>query len=325
MKKITEFCAKHSTILIIIFLAIAIVYPLVAKTGYLLRLGITCLMYSSMAVSLNLIIGNLGQMTMGHSAFMGIGAYTAAILSTRLGLSSSFTLLAAVVVTGIFSLLLGLPVLKLKGYYLTVVTLGFCEIIRLVELNWTSLTRGALGISNIPSFSFFGNVFRNKQIIFYFALVLLIFTVLVIKNLLNSNIGLSIQAIKDDEIAASSLGINVFRVKMIAFIISGLLAGLVGAFYAHYVSYIDSTLFTTGKSMDFAIFAIFGGLGSIPGAIGGAIILTILPEALRFLATYRTFIYGVIIIILMLFKPEGILGNVSFKYIKQRQNMALED
>lgn len=325
MKKIWEFCARHSTAVLIVFAVIAIIYPFAAKTGYLLRLGITCLMYASLALSMNLIIGCLGQMTMAHSAFWGIGAYTAAIISTRFSVNSVGTFVIAMIITGAFSLLLGLPVLKLKGYYLTVVTLGFCEIVRLVELNWTSLTRGALGIMNIPALNAFGMYLKNKQLVFYVALLLLLITIIVIKNILDSPHGLSIYAIRDDEIAASSIGIDVFRNKITAFVVSGVLAGLMGAFYAHYMGYIDSTTYTTGQSMTFAIFAIFGGLGSIPGAIGGAMFLTIVPEVLRFLQRYRTFLYGIVIVLVTLFKPEGILGNVNFRYLKQRINMKKEE
>ena len=325
MQAILKFCAKYGRVMNGCLLVAAILFPLAVKSAYLVRLGITCLMYASLALSLNLVIGNLGQMSMGHAAFWGIGAYTAAILSTRLDMGAMGTVLAAIVVVGIFSMLLGIPVLKLKGYYLTVVTLGFCEIIRLVELNWNSLTRGALGISRIPPFRFFGITMKDKVTVFYIALAMLIFTILLLRTLLDSRQGLAIMAIRDDEIAAASVGINVFYHKMMAFTISGMVAGMMGAFYAHYASYIDSTLFTTGQSMNFAIFAIFGGLGSIPGAVGGAILLTVLPESLRSLDSYRTFLYGVIIVILMLVKPDGILGRVNFKYIAQRMNMEKED
>ena len=325
MQAILKFCAKYGRILNGCLLVVAILFPLAVKSAYLVRLGITCLMYAALALSLNLVIGNLGQMSMGHAAFWGIGAYTAAILSTRLGVGSVGTILAAIVVVGIFSMLLGIPVLKLKGYYLTVVTLGFCEIIRLVELNWNSLTRGALGISRIPPFRFLGITMKDKVSVFYIALAMLVFTILLLRTLLNSRQGLAIMAIRDDEIAAASVGIHVFHHKMMAFTISGMIAGMMGAFYAHYASYIDSTLFTTGQSMNFAIFAIFGGLGSIPGAVGGSILLTVLPESLRSLDSYRTFLYGVIIVIVMLVKPDGILGKVNFKYIAQRMNMEKED
>jgi len=325
MQRFLNFCAKYGRIISWCLLVLAILFPLAVKSAYLIRLGITCLMYAAVAMSLNLVIGNLGQMSMGHAAFWGIGAYTAAILSTKFSVDSVATVLSAIVVVGIFSLLLGIPVLKLKGYYLTVVTLGFCEIIRLVELNWSSLTRGALGISRIPAFRFFGITLKDKTAVFYIALVMLLFTIWVMRTLIQSKQGLAIMAIRDDEIAAASVGINVFFHKMLAFTVSGMIAGMMGAFYAHYASYIDSTLFTTGQSMNFAIFAIFGGLGSIPGAIGGTIALTVLPETLRFLDAYRTFLYGVIIVIIMLVKPDGILGKVNFTYIAQRLNMEKED
>ncbi|MCF0262331.1 MAG: branched-chain amino acid ABC transporter permease, partial [Sphaerochaetaceae bacterium] len=243
MKKILNFCTKYKKWIISFCLVFAIAYPWIFRSGYLIRVGVNCLMYASISLSLNLIIGNLGQMSMGHAAFWGIGAYTSAILSTKLGMGSIGTLLVTIVVVAVFSFLLGMPVLKLKGYYMTVVTLGFCEIIRLVELNWTSLTRGALGISRIPSFTFFGHKVTNKIAIFYMALGMLVVTVLILQALINSKHGLAILAIRDDEIAAQSIGINMFYHKMIAFVIAGVIAGVNGAFYARFSSYIDSNLF----------------------------------------------------------------------------------
>jgi len=324
MNKIFEFCAAHTWKLVCVLLALMIVFPFVFTSSYILRIAITVLMFTVLSLSLNLLIGYLGQMSMGHAAFWGIGAYTAAILSTRYHVSSLGTFLAAVVVAGLFGLLLGLPVLKLKGYYLTVVTLGFCEIIRLVELNWMGLTRGSLGIANIPPLNFFGRVFKSSRSVYFVALVLVILSVAVVHNLINSRIGLAVMAIRDDDVAATSVGVDVFRYKVMVFIIAGMLAGLAGAFYAHYISFIDPSGFTTGQSMDLVIIAIFGGLGSIPGAILGAAVLTILPETIRFLDEYRGMIYGVIIVIMMLVKPDGLLGNVNFKYIRQRMHMKQE-
>lgn len=325
MNKLFEFCAAHTWKLICALLALMVAFPFVFTSSYILRIAITVLMFTVLSLSLNLLIGYLGQMSMGHAAFWGIGAYTAAILSTRYHVSSLGTFLAAMVVAGLFGLLLGLPVLKLKGYYLTVVTLGFCEIIRLVELNWMDLTRGSLGIANIPSLNFFGHIFKSSRSVYFVALILVILTVIVVYNIVNSRIGLAIMAIRDDDVAATSVGINVFQYKVMVFIIAGMLAGLAGAFYAHYISFIDPSGFTTGQSMDLVIIAIFGGLGSIPGAVLGAAVLTILPETMRFLDEYRGMIYGVIIVIMMLVKPDGLLGSVNFKYIRQRMRMGQED
>lgn len=324
MERFWTLCARRRIAIIGGTLAFAFLFPLIFSSSYIQRIGIICLMYTMLALSLNLIVGFMGQMSMGHAAFWGIGAYTAALLSKHFGLSSVGTFLASMAVAGLFSLFLGLPVLKLKGYYLTIVTLGFCEIIRLVELNWMSLTNGSLGISNIAPLRFFGVTLKGSRNIYYVALALLIFTVFVIHSLVSSQVGLAIMAIRDDEVAASSVGINVFRFKVLTFVIAGMLAGLAGAFYAHYISYVDPSGFTTGQSMEFVTLAIFGGLGSIPGSILGAVALTILPETLRSLSEYRGLIYGIIIVVMMLVKPEGIMGNVNFKYIVQRLNMGKE-
>ncbi len=325
MNKIFEFCARHSAKLTVGLLVLMVAFPFVFTSSYVLRIAITVLMYIVLSLSLNLLIGYLGQMSMGHAAFWGIGAYTAAILSTRLNFSSLETFLCAMVIAGLFGLLLGLPVLKLKGYYLTVVTLGFCEIVRLVELNWMDLTRGSLGISAIPPLNFFGQVFKSSRSVYFVALVLVILTIYVVHSIINSRVGLAILSIRDDEVAASSIGIHVFRYKVMVFIIAGMLAGLAGAFYAHYISFIDPSGFTTSASLDLVILAIFGGLGSIPGAILGTTILTVLPEVMRGLMEYRGMIYGVIIVVMMLVKPDGLLGSVNFKYIRQRLQMKAAD
>ena len=149
-------------------------------------------------------------------------------------------------------------------------------------------------------------------------LVLVIVSALVVYSIVHSRIGLAITAIRDDDLAASSMGVNVARYKIMVFIISAMIAGVAGAFYAHYINFIDPSSFTTAASTDMLIMAIFGGLGSIPGTLLGASILTILPETIRALAEYRNLIYGFIIVILMLVKPDGLLGNIKFKYIKQR-------
>lgn len=319
MKRFLDACGRYGWIITAISLIGLIAFPYIVTSSYILRIAITVLMFIMLSLSLNLLVGHLGLMSMGHAAFWGIGAYTAAILSTRFNISSLGTFIAAIIISGFFGLILGLPVLKLKGYYLTVVTLGFCEIIRLVELNSMKLTNGPLGISRIPPLNFFGIVFKSSRRVYFVILVLVVLTVIVIYRLVNSRMGLAIMSIRDDDIAASSIGINVFTYKVMVFIISAMIAGVAGAFYAHYISYIDPTGFTTGQSMDLVVLAIFGGLGSIPGAILGAAALTILPETMRSLMEYRALMYGVLIVVLMMVKPEGILGNVNFNYVRQRQ------
>lgn len=268
--------------------------------------------------SLNLMVGYMGQMSFGHAAFMGIGAYTAAILTTTYDVPFFVAFILAGVVAGLFGLLLGLPVLKLKGYYFTIITMVFCEIVRVVELNWMSLTRGPLGIMAIPKPSFLGFEITTPRQFYFMILVLVALSTLVVSNLMKSRVGYAILAIRDDELAAEAMGIHVFRYKMIVFILSSLLVGLAGAFYATYTSYIDPSSFAAAQSNDMLVMVIFGGLGNTVGSFIGAISLSILPEALRDLAQYRQLIYGVLLVLLMMVKPQGLLGDINFKYIRQR-------
>lgn len=304
--------------LIIVALILTIFLPFAFPSKYVIRIGTMCLMYIMITLSLNLLVGYLGQMSFAHAAFMGIGAYTAAILLTTYKMPFSLAFIAAGLVAGLFGVLLGLPLLKLKGYYFTIVTMVFGEIIRVVELNWMSLTRGPLGIMNIPKPVIFGISITTPTQFYFMILALLIITVLVVNNLMNSRVGNAILAIRDDELAASAMGINVFKYKMIVFVISTILVGFAGAFFATYTRYIDPSSFSATQSNEMLVMVIFGGLGNIIGSFVGAIILTLLPELLRELMRYRLLIYGALLVLMMLIKPQGLMGDVNFRYIRQR-------
>lgn len=318
MNRILETIARNMAKIGILLVALLIAFPWVFRSAYVLRIMTVCMMYVMIALSINLLTGFLGLMTLGQAAFWGIGAYTAAILSTRLGLGMGLCIVASAFMAGLLSLLVALPTMRLKGYFLTVVTLGFGEIVRLVEMNWMDLTRGPLGIAAIPSPNLFGIDLSSNRQIYYVMLVLVVLAALLVYSIVHSRVGLAIMAIRDDDLAAASMGVNVTKYKIMVFMISTMIVGVAGAFYAHYINFIDPSSFTSAASTDMLVMAIFGGLGSIPGTILGASILTILPETIRGLAQYRNLVYGLIIVILMMVKPDGILGNVNFKYIKQR-------
>lgn len=209
--------------------------PLMVSSSYVIRIATLMLMYIMIASSLNLLTGFMGVMSLGHAAFWGIGAYTGAILSTRLGWGMGSCMLAAIVICGLFGLLLGSPVMKLKGYFMTIVTLGFCEIIRLIELNWSDLTRGSLGINNIPYPNFFGIVFKTPASKFYVILVLAIVTLYIVHAITDSRVGRAIISIREDDLAAASVGVNVVKYKLMVFVISAMIAGVAGVYYAHYI------------------------------------------------------------------------------------------
>ncbi|MDT3426221.1 branched-chain amino acid transport system permease protein [Paenibacillus forsythiae] len=317
MNRILACLARNQLLISLTVLALALLFPLVFPSQYSIRMATLCGMYIVLALSLNLITGYTGQVSLGHAAFFGIGAYTAAILATRFGLNFLFTFIAAAIVAGLAAFLLGLPTLKLKGHYLAMVTLGFCEIVRLVEMNWMGLTRGPLGILNIPPPSLWGFTIDAPIEYYYFIVALVVLTIKLVQNIVDSRVGKGLIAISEDEIAAEAMGINILRYKVMVFVISAALAGFAGAFYAQYMSYIDPTSFGTDQSISIFIMIIFGGLASIPGTIIGVIVLTLLPEVLRGLMDFRLIIYGLILIAMMLVKPEGLLGNINFTRIKK--------
>ena len=318
-RKIIEFLAIHQKVLTVISFAALIVFPfLFGGSSYIMNIAAMSLIYAVLALSLNFITGFLGITSLGHAAFFGIGAYTAALLSTKLGWTFLLTLLSSAVIAALFGFLLGLITLRVSGKYLAIVTIGFCEIARLVELNWYSLTRGPLGIMNIPAPVIFGHRFKTLTSKYFIILVLLGLTVLVVSRIANSRIGRAVSAIKSDNLVADVMGINVRNVQVMVFVISAAFAGMAGGFYAHYISFIDPNSFNYAKSVQILSMAILGGMGSIPGSIIGAIILTILPEALRNFLLLRQVIYGVVIIVIVLYRPAGLMGGFNLRYVSQQ-------
>ena len=310
MKKYIKPEAKTAICLLLIVLIAAL--PFYMPNKYFIRVATLCVMYSSLAMSLNLITGFMGQVSLGHAAFLGIGAYTTAILSDRMGWPFLVTMLCAVAVAGAFGVLIGVPSLRLKGSYLAIVTLGFCEVVRLTELNWMSLTRGPLGMTGIARPVIFGYQIKSNRDYYFLSLFLLAVILFLLHNLVNSYIGRAVMAVREDDIAADACGINVRRYKVMVFTVSSALTGMVGAFYAHYMRFIDPSAFNFEQSTSILSMVILGGLGGLPGSILGAVLLTILPEALRDMSNFRMLIYGLVIAVMMIFRPQGILGRTTF-------------
>jgi branched-chain amino acid transport system permease protein len=302
-------------------LALAALIPPLVNRPYITSIAINCMIFTTLCLSLNLITGFMNITSLGHAAFYGVGAYTAAILSTRLGIGFPFTFIAAMLTAAAAGLLLGLPSLRIQGRYLAIITLGFCEITRIIELNWMSLTRGPLGIPNIPGILIFG--IRLRPIARYFiALGMVALTIYVIHSILNSRLGRAVAAIRDDPVAAEAIGVPVFRYKLLIFSISSAFAGLAGAFYAHHISFIAPQNFSFDQSILYLGMIILGGMGSIPGSIIGALVLTIIPEMMRGLMEYRLIIYGLVIVIMLIIRPSGICGGFNLKHIAQRGRFA---
>jgi branched-chain amino acid transport system permease protein len=307
--EIRKWNVKVRILLFSILMLVVLFFPFIVKNPYFLRLGIISLMYGGLALSLNLVSGFLGQVSLGHAAFLGVGAYTSSLLSVHYGLPFPLTAIAAVALSALFGVLLGLPTLKLSGSYLAIVSMGFCEIIRLVELNWESLTRGPMGITNISYPIIFGTEIRSSQSFYYLCLVLVGIICFFSSNLLRSYAGRAIKSIREDPTAAAFMGINVFKWKVFTFSFSAGMAGLMGAFYAHYMRFIDPTIFNFDQSTSILCMVIVGGSGSVVGSFLGALILSIVPELLRNLAGVRMLIYGLVMAGMMVLRPQGILGR----------------
>lgn len=319
VKRLLNFWAMHQKAVAGAAIFIAVIFPLIfASNTYVMNIAVLSLIYAILALSLNLVTGFLGTTTLGHAAFFGIGAYSAAILSTKLDAPFLVTLIMSALITAFFGLLLGLITLRVNGRYLSIVTLGFCEIARLIELNWYSLTRGPLGIMNIPAPEIFGWKLNTIKAKYFIVLILLVLITIVVSRIIHSRIGRAVGAIKCDDLAAGVMGINVKNIKIMVFIVSSAIAGMAGGFYAHYISFIDPTTFNYNKSVQIMSMAILGGMGSIPGSIIGAIVLTVIPELLRNFLLLRQVIYGVVIIVIVMFKPAGLLGGFNLRHIAQQ-------
>ena len=270
------------------------------------------------ALSLNLISGFTGQLALGHAGFMAIGAYSTAALVMQLKAPILAAILTGGVITAVFGFLIGFPTLRMRGDYLAIVTLGFGEIIRVLMINAEKITGGAAGLKGIPSFS--EDYTLNPVFSFIWVYLFMIGTIILINNLIKSSQGRAIVSIREDEIAANAMGINVFYYKMFSFTLSAFIAGIGGGLYALFFGYLNPTMFNFLKSVDFLVIVVLGGMGSIVGTIATGFILTYLQEFLRFLKDYRLVIYPLILIVIMLFKPAGLIGLLEdFKTWRRRR------
>lgn len=296
------------------FLILVAAVPLIlSNNAYALRTSILVLIYIVLALSLNFVVGFAGQLSMGHAAFYAVGAYTTAILTVSFHVPFWIALFCSGVVAAIFGFLIGIPTLRLKGDYLAITTIGFSEILRLILINWTSFTKGPAGIPGIPSPTIFGFNLGTNTGYYYILLVLALITIFISNRLLNSRLGRGLIAIKDDEIAAEAMGINPTYLKMLAFILAAGIAGLVGGIFASFIHYVNPDNFTYAESVLILTMVVLGGAGSVPGIVVGATILAILPEALRGISTYRYAIYGILLVLMMIVRPQGIISMASLK------------
>ena len=285
--------------------------------AYLIHLLILIGIYLILAISLQLAVGFAGLLNLGHIAFYCIGAYTSALLALH-GFPFWFCFLSAGIVAMFFGFLLSAPTNKLKGDYLALATLAFAFVIYALALNWTSLTRGPLGLPGIPRPTLLGISFSNNFSFLILTSIVALISYLIIKKITNSPFGKVLEATRDNELAARVLGKNTFKIKTYALGISAFFAGVAGSLYAHYITFIDPSSFTLLQLIPVLAIVIIGGLASLKGTILATIILVLLPEPLRFIGfpssvvgPARQMLYALILLLVLIYKPKGFYGKVE--------------
>lgn len=296
---------KNIITLIMMVMVYAIIQVLITSgiinSFYEITLATICINII-LAVSLNLVTGFTGQFSLGHAGFMSIGAYAGALINMEMKSTGGFILgiIAGALAAGLVGILVGIPALRLKGDYLAIATLGMAEIIRVIFLNM-DITNGAAGLNGIPRFT-------SWLWLFVFTAL----TLVLINNFVKSSQGRACISIREDEIAAESMGINTTRYKVTAFAMGAAFAGIAGALYSSYFYFINPTMFGFQKSIDILVIVVFGGMGSITGSVIAAVVLAVFTTFLQSFSELRMIIYALLLIAIMLFRPQGLLGTKEF-------------
>lgn len=291
-------------VLVLFYAMVQILISVNIINDYIFSTFVTICINIILAVSLNLITGFTGQFSLGHAGFMSIGAYTCAIITLRYPTIWGFIagVLLGAVFAAIVGIFVGLPTLRLKGDYLAIATLGMAEIIKILFRNvLEDLTNGAAGLSGIPQF-----------IDWTWLFVLTAGSVLLIGNFINSSQGRACISVREDEIAAEAMGINSTKYKVIAFVTGAFFAGIAGAIYSSYYYFISPDLFGFQKSIDILVIVVFGGMGSLSGSVIAAVVLALISTYLQSFPEIKMVIYGVLLVVIMLFRPQGIMGSKEF-------------
>ena len=311
----------HRPLTIGIILAIALLLPFISS-NYLIDVLTSAILYAILATALNITVGLTGVLVLGFIGFYAVGAYTTGILTAKFALCGFWLALPLSGLTAMFcGILLGIPALRLKGDYLAVVTLGFGEIIRIFLTNLNGLTGGPNGILGIkrPSFGLF--ILDHPRDFYWFALGMLALVVMTVARLANSRYGRSWVAIRENEMAAGALGINVFRKHLLSFSLSAFFGGIAGSLFAVKQGFISPDSFTFYESVLVLCMVVLGGIGNVVGSVTGALLLIVVPEFLREFSLYRMLVFGAVMIAFMVFRPNGLLGSrMITQEIKDRED-----
>jgi branched-chain amino acid transport system permease protein len=292
------------------FLLLMVAFTLGVGDEYLLHIAVLILLYTVLATSLNLIVGYVGEFPLGHVAFFGIGAYTLALGATRLGLSPAVLLPLAGVVSALAGLLIGGVTLRLKGPFFVIVTLAFAEVLRLLANNWIGLTNGPMGVSNVPHPAFLDAAgwLSGKRGYAMLGVLITAVTLFIAYRLVHSNAGRAAVTLRENRYVAVSVGIDPVRYALFVFTVAAFLAGLAGAYYASYISYVGPEVFGFPFTVSMIIMVLLGGKGTLSGPVIGAVVVTLLEEYLREFKELRLSLFGLIVMGVVLFSPNGVMG-----------------
>ncbi len=285
-----------------------VLLPFASGDRYFLTLLNLVLINAVLALGFYIIFGLTGIFSVAQAAFWGIGAYTAAIVTVDYGLPVWAAFLLAPTAAAAFGVLLGAPTLRLKSHYLTMATIGFAEVVRQILINWERVTKGPTGISGIPSPHVGSFVINTPFRFYYLGLIITVVVVVLIVRLRSSRLGRGMESIRDDDLAAEAMGVNVTGLKILAFVLSAACAGLAGAMYAHFVRYISPDVFHLEVAVQVLAMVLIGGRIYVVGAVVGAIVVTLLPEVLRSIQDWWAIVYALAILAFLAFLPQGLAG-----------------
>jgi branched-chain amino acid transport system permease protein len=307
-------------------IGIMLVLPLLTQSSYFHHLLVLWMLFALLALSLNIIVGYLGELSFGHAAFFGIGAYAAAILTMEYGFPAILALLAAGLIAGLFGVVIGYVALRIEGPQFAILTLGFGSIIYTVTTYWVDLTRGPMGISNIPYFSFgFGTpAFESARANYYLALGFVLVAGYACHALVASRTGRAFIALRENAPLAASLGVDTFHMKLLGFVAATALAGIGGALYAHYIRVITPELMSLNYMAALVIMVIVGGRGTIVGPVLGALVYVGLLELLRATGAMRLMIFAALLTLSVIFLPGGLV-SLGRRLLQMRSSRRAED
>ncbi len=309
--RLKSFIFRHHTGLTVWVLSGALlITPLVMRNPY--HLGILNLigLYVIAVLGLNLFIGYTGQISLGHAAFFGLGAYGSAILTATCHLPPWPAMLLTAAALAVVALIIGVPTLRLSGHYLAMATLGFNYVVHSIFVQWDRVTGGPSGLSGIPPLSLFGLTFESDVKFHYLVWTFALAALTLCLNLVRSGVGRGLSALAQDEVAAACLGVDVRKDKVRVFVLAAVLASVAGSLYAHYFGYINPDAFSIYKSLDLVIMVVVGGMGSIWGTLFGVALITVLPHFLEFFESYMDLVHGVILVVILLFLPQGFVAGL---------------